>query len=183
MLFKMKIMRIFYLLIIAGIFTACKSPATLTENQTEKMIQSQNKTNCPEGGKCSVVILKNKSLIIKDDITGKVYPEISDGKNLVVHFNFLRQAPEGIADGNYSEDIYFEIPADQNQLQKKDSSLKDINLVFGRHFFSPEAGFVEINKGELNLQRKGNKIQFDLKFQEEEGKQLIERIVETVILD
>lgn len=176
-------MRIFYLLLIAGILTGCKSPASLTENQSENMILSQNKTNCPEGGKCSVTILKNKSLTIKDDVTGKVYPEITDGKNLIVHFNFLRQAPEGIADGNYAEDIYFEIPADQNQLQKKDSSLKDVNLVFGRHFFSPEAGFVEINKGELKLQKKGNEIRFDLKFHEEEGKQLIDHITETIILE
>lgn len=172
-----------YFLMSLLLVLGCKSPSTITETKSNKMDQSQNRTSCPEGGTCTVKAIPNKSLEVKEDGIGKIYPEITDGENIVIHFNFLRKAPEGVADGNYSEEIYFEIPTGQNALQKEGVSLKDVNLVFGRHFFSPEAGFFKVDSGELTVEKNGNQIYFDLKFQAEEGRQLIKRVSEVVIVE
>lgn len=176
-------MKLFYFITSLLLVVGCNTASTVTNNPSKDMVQSQKKTICPEEGSCTVKAIPNKSLNIKEDGIGKIYPEITDGENIIIHFSFLRKAPEGIADGNYSEEIYFEIPSNQNSLQKENLSLKDVNLIFGRHFFSPEAGFFIINKGELSLNRKDNQISFDLKFQAEEGRQLIEHISEVVELE
>lgn len=160
----------------------CHSTTTVTKNDAENRTDLQNRTLCPEGGICEVKAMANKSLEIKEDGIGKIYPEITDGENIVIHFSFLRQAPEGIADGNYSEEIYFEIPDNENSLRKENASLKDVNLIFGRHFFSPEAGFFEVESGELTVDRKENKISFEIKFTTEGG-QLINHVSEVVSIE
>lgn len=173
-------MKFYYLFFTILLFTGCKTQRNSTEIQTQGITQMESKSECPEGGKCTVVVQKNKSLQIKEDGIGALYPEITEGDNIVVQYTFLRQAPEGIADGNYSESVYFEIPQNSKKVTKENASLSDVKLLFGRHFFSPQSGYFRINQGKLIVDNSGNKIDFDLSFEIKEGNQLLTHIKESV---
>lgn len=175
-------MKKIYFLISVLLIIGCKTKSTSVKTESSSMAKTE-KTICPENGECTVKALANKKIEIKEDGIGKIYPEITKGENIVIHFNFLRKAPEGVADGNYSEEVYFEIPKSQMELKKEGTSLKDLKMIFGRHYFSPDAGFFLINKGNVFLKRSGEKIQFELEFEMENGQQILDRISETVIIE
>lgn len=162
--------------------SGCKTQSnSVTSSQSDTMEQIENKTSdCPEEGKCTFVAHRNSNLEIKKDGIGKLYPQIVDGDNIVIQYTYLKEAPEGIADGNYSESIYFQIPKDSKKLTKEGTSLADVNLLFGRHYFSPESGFFLIDSGKLSVENTGDLIHIDLQFKMDNGRQVISHIVETI---
>lgn len=173
-------MKIFYFLIPILIMGGCKTQSTL--NQTSKS-EPMTENKCPNEGKCTIVAHKDSNLVIKVDGIGQMYPEITDGENIVVQYTYLKEAPEGIADGNYSESIYFEIPKGTKRLEKEGAAITDVDLLYGRHFFSPESGFMRVDSGKLSVVQKGNDLQIDLTFEIENVGQVISRIMETVTIE
>lgn len=172
-------MKVFYFLIPILVLTGCKTQSTLNTDQTNTTM----KMDCPNEGKCTIVAHKDSNLEIKVDGIGKMYPEITEGENVVIQYTYLKEAPEGIADGNYSESVYFEIPKDAKDFTKEDAGLLDVDLLYGRHFFSPESGFMQVDSGKLAVTKKDNVITIDLHFEIENMRQVISRIVETVVLE
>lgn len=173
-------MKIFYILIPVMILSGCKTQSTLSQSS---QIETMEKSKCPNEGKCTIVAHKDSNLEIKVDGIGQMYPEITEGENIVIQYTYLKEAPEGIADGNYSESIYFEIPKGVNKLQKEGTGLSDVDLLYGRHFFSPESGFMRVESGKLSVVQKGNDLQIDLKFEIENVGQVISHIKETVTIE
>lgn len=138
-------------------------------------------TECPEGGVCEAQLQQNKQLLIKtEEATGFLYPAIIKGSNLVIQFEYSKKGPENIADANYSETIFFEIPKDVVQLNKKDKELTEVNLLYGKHCFCEGAGYYAISKGELFIEKQANKLSFELKFEVEGTGQILHHITETV---
>jgi len=74
-------------------------------------------------GDVSVVISNHSNLNLKDDTIGAIYPVIATGNNIVVNFKYEEKSPEGTADGDYSETLYFEIPQNTTVLNLKDKEL------------------------------------------------------------
>src|SRR5690554_8100363 len=173
-------MKIFYFLIPVLILGGCKSQSTFNQtSQSETMVENK----CPNEGKCTIVAHKDSDLEIKVDGIGKMYPVITEGENIVIQYTYLKEAPEGIADGNYSESIYFEIPKGTNKLEKKGAAIADVDLLYGRHFFSPESGFMRVENGKLSVVQQGNDLEIDLKFEIDNVNQVISRITETVTIE
>src|SRR5690554_5285606 len=149
-------MKIFYFLIPLFMINACKMPAE-TIVTSEKTTMKQLKTSasgCPEDGTCEVVVHKNKKLEIVDEGNGRMYTEIVEGKNMVVEYTYLKPAPEGIADGNYFETIQFEVPLDTKNLEKENSALADVKMIFGKHGFRNSASY-PVTDGKLSFQKSG----------------------------
>lgn len=166
-------------------FNACKTQTgTVISSENTSMEQVENKvTGCPEEGTCSVVVNKNKHLVIKEDGTGAVYPEMVAGENMVVVYTYSKEGPEGTADGNYSETIHFEIPAGVENLSKEGAMLSEVNLLYGKQCFCRgEAGFYPINTGKLMVEKTNEALVFDLKFTVGKTSQVISHITETVKL-
>lgn len=179
-------MKAFYFLIPIFMVNACKTQTetvtTTTETNTMEQVEN-NDTGCPEEGTCNVVLHKNKSLTIKEDGTGAVYPEIVDGQNLVVVYTYLKEGPEGTADGNYSETIHFEIPTAAENISKENAALSDVKLLYGKHCFCKgEAGYYSISDGKLSVEKNSKSLMFDLKFNVGKTSQVVSRITETVKL-
>lgn len=140
-------------------------------------------SGCPDEGDCTVKIHKNMNLIIKEDGTGAIYPEMVAGKNTVVEYTYLKEGPEGTADGNYSETIHFEIPASVESLSKVNASLGDVKLLYGKHCFCKgEAGYYPISNGELSVSANNKTLAFNLNFKVEKTSQVISNISEKVKL-
>lgn len=176
-------MKIFYFLIPVMLMGGCKTnTATVSQSQQTDM-ELKSGGECPTEGKCTVTVHKNKSLTIQEDGTGALYPVVEEGENLVIEFNYLREAPAGIADGNYSETIHFEIPSNVKSLKKEDGALADVKLLFGRHCFCPDAGYYRVENGKLTVMNQGGKIQFDLQYQMNNVSQIISHITQSVTID
>ncbi|MBT0607507.1 hypothetical protein [Aequorivita echinoideorum] len=175
-------MKAFYLCIPLLMLNACKSPnttSTTTEKNPTKMVSVKNQ-ECPNGGTCTVKVQKNKKLMVQEDGTGALYPQIEAGDNMVVVYTYEKKGPEGTADGDYMETIHFEIPASTTNMNKEGVALKDVKMLFGRQCFCRDAGFYTIDNGKLLLEKNGNTISMDLKFTTDKTTQVISHISETV---
>lgn len=162
---------------------ACKTQTgTVTSSENTTMEQMENKaTGCPEEGTCNVVVHKNKSLSIQKDGTGALYPQLVDGSNTVVEYTYLNKGPEGTVDGDYSETIHFEIPANTKDLNKENTALSEVKLLYGKHCYCKgEAGYYPITNGKLVLEKNTQGIVFDLKFNVEKTSQVVTHISEAV---
>ena len=176
-------MKAIYFLAILFIAGACKTPGEriVISNNTNMEKVNEKDANCPEDGTCKVVVHEKSKLEVSDDGTGALYPQIQPGDNMVIEYTYYREAPEGIADGNYSETIHFEIPANTSTISKSNKELQDVKLLFGKHAFAPDAGYYIIENGKLLLERIGDNLAFDLKFSNaNRSSQLISHITETV---
>ncbi|MDC8001491.1 hypothetical protein POV26_10620 [Aequorivita todarodis] len=176
-------MKAFYFLIPLFMVNACKTQTgTVTSSENTTMEQMENKaTGCPEEGTCNVVVHKNKSLSIQKDGTGALYPQLVDGSNTVVEYTYLNKGPEGTVDGDYSETIHFEIPANTKDLNKENTALSEVKLLYGKHCYCKgEAGYYPITNGKLVLEKNTQGIVFDLKFNVEKTSQVVTHISEAV---
>lgn len=157
-------MRIIVILFSLFSLISCKTKVDqVSPNSNE--IKDDIKTECPDGGVCSVEVFKNKDLNLLEDGTGAFYPEIVDGDNIVVQFTYLVEGPEGSVDGDYSETIHFEINNSEGSLNLKNEELKKINLVFGKHCYCKgEAGYYPVQKGSIQLEKSTETLSFSLNF-------------------
>lgn len=176
-------MRALYFLapiLIAGACNTQKSGVTISDKTPMEQVDIKDNA-CPEEGTCTVVLHDNSKLVVADDGTGALYPQIQPGKSIVVEYTYFKEGPEGVADGNYSETIHFEIPANTSHLSKSNKELQDVKLLFGKHAFAPDAGYYFIEEGNLLVEKTNSNLVFDLQFSNKgKSSQLISHITETV---
>ena len=133
------------LLAISLLFIACHSHKIATNQPVNNSI---NSTNCPKDGVCTFEVLPNKTLNIKTDGIGALYPELLDGQNTVIKFEYKRHQIPNTADGEYSEIIYAEIDSNKTEISLQNESLKSAKLLFGRLCFCRgETGYYYVSKG------------------------------------
>ncbi len=156
--------------------------------KTDDTVKSESvavnkKTSCPENGKCTVEVFRNKSLdIIKDDLGSTYYKFLDSDKTTVVKYKYDRNPPkDGLKDGNYSEEVIFEINNSDTKMALLDTNLQKTKMLFGRFCFCRgQTGYYKINSGNLKLEQKNNEIQYNLDFKITEVPQIINSISETV---
>lgn len=173
-------MRSFIFLISILTISACKTKVD-SINPAENNVKEEIKgleSECPEAGVCTVELFRNKNLIIKEDGTGALYPEIVDGANVVVQYTYSVKGPEGTVDGDYSETIHFEVPPSVEALNLKDADLKNLKLVFGKHCYCKgEAGYYFVEKGNLTVNKSTDALSFSLTFEMDHPEHQINTIV------
>lgn len=173
----MKLLSLFFMLIA---FSACKSKTEITKQSQVKFTH----TICPEEGNCETQIQQDKQLSIKiEEATGFLYPEISEGNNMVIQFEYSKKGPENIRDANYSETIIFEVPKDLVTLNIKDKELADVNLLYGKHCFCEGAGYYSILNGKLSVEKQDKKLNFELVFEIDNTEPMIHHIIETIEIE
>lgn len=174
------IMRTFFLIFILLSFSACKTKTESTTHYSKKPI----KTECPDKGECSILLLENKQLIIKtEEATGFLYPEVTNGNSLVIVFSYGMNSAEDTVDGNYSESIHFEIPRDFSELNKKNKELADVHLLYGKQCFCEDAGYYKVENGKLIIKKQDANIHLDLTFQVDGIDSKVQHIIETIELN
>lgn len=173
-------MKAFYFLIPILMINGCKTQtATTKSSEKTEISQVKDKTDCPDEGTCTMKVHQDKTLEIGQDGIGATFPVINDGKNIVVEYSYFRKGPEGTADGNYLETIYFEIPGDAENIVKSDADLSDVKMLFGKQAYRT-SGYYPVTDGKLIVQKKGNTLNIDLDFKIDETPQVISQIKQTV---
>ncbi|MEN8185682.1 MAG: hypothetical protein ABFR05_00995 [Bacteroidota bacterium] len=152
-------------------------------------IDSQNKNitfqtdKCLDDGKCTINILYNSKLEVKNDNFGNLYPEIKDGNKIVVKHQYRRDEIENIADSNYSEIILFEVDNDKIDLHLLNKNLQNVKMLYGRLCFCRgSTGYYKVEKGDLKVNFHKDKLEIDLYFEVDKIPQKINRITEIVPL-
>lgn len=145
---------------------------------SKKNNPTTSNVNCPEESTCSIEIIKNKGLIVKNDSFGNAYYELedSDAKNVILYV-FEKNKDENIPDSGYKEEVIFEIDAKNAELNLTGTSLQQTKMLFGRFCFCRGAtGYYKVNEGTLALKTEKGQIQFDLTFKINEVPQIISHI-------
>jgi len=152
----------------------------MVKNET-KSIPLTLKRECPQDGTCTVEVLKNKSLGIKTDDLGGIYYEIGAAtETSVVVYQYNRKVEKGLQDGQYREDIVFEINNSDSLISRSDNELQKTKMIFGRHCYCKgQAGYFKVTQGQLTLNKKKNAVSFHLDFTITQVPQIIHSIKAT----
>ncbi len=176
-------MKIIFLFLIA-ILMACKTnknginneninnPAQTSSadnnNGSKRKLNIVTTTNCPVDGKCTVELLENSELIIKEDDIGKTFYALEQSiKSSVVRYKYIKNKNpnSSLSDGHYSEEIIFEFNHNEKELGFIDSNLQTTKMLFGKFCYCKgEAGYYKVEKGNLKIINEKNQLDFKLDF-------------------
>lgn len=171
-------MRYLYILICCFLLSCNARQKLLADERIEHLT-----TDCPENGVCAFEVLHNKSLKLLKDGIGKLYPDISDGDNIILKFEYKRNEIPNTMDSSYRELIYVELDPNNLTLELENSQLKEVKLLFARLCFCRgQTGYYNVNKGKLSITKKGDNYQFNLDFEINEVPQIITSISQSFIL-
>ena len=140
------------------------------------------KSICPVDGSCSFTSWKNKSLLITYYEGNKPSPEIVNGPNIVIQFEYKRHEVPNASDGHYSEHIYIEFAENETDLELEGKNLQNVKLLFGRFCYCKgQNGFYKITNGKLSIKKLkvDNLYELKLQFTTNEVPQIITEIKET----
>jgi hypothetical protein len=120
---------------------------------------------CPEGYNCEAEIIKETSILLLEDTIGKNYVKLEDSdKYHTIKYTYGYQSPPQLADANYSEVVFFQIPVDTDKLQLSGKEVITANFIIAKHCFCPDAGYEIINDGTINVTVKDNRYYVSLDF-------------------
>lgn len=139
-------------------------------------------SECPENGKCTIELLKNKAINFKSDEFGTGYYTLEESATTsVIQYQYNRTVPEGLQDGNHKEEVLFEITYDDNEVSLTDSELQNTKMIFGRICFCRgQTGYYQITNGTLHLKKDAATISVDLDFKITQVPQLYSKIKATI---
>jgi len=162
----------------------CKSnkSAIVVNKLTTK--QTINLENCTIDAQCTIEIVQNSGLLIKQDDQQNSYIEFGEGAKTIVKYEFKRNEPPNTADAHYSELIYFEIDNNNEQLFLTNDALQSVKMVYGRFCYCKDgtSGYFKVTEGKLKLSKTDNQLSIDLNFKVGKIPQLLTEIKETVTL-
>ena len=162
----MKLFKGSFLIISFMSFFSCKTGQAL-EGKSNIAPQAESKvstTPCSTVGSCKWSYYENKALVVKKDDIGKVYYNmVEDKTKSVVHFIFKKENASGLADGNYSEEMVFEMANDCKELVLADEMLHKIKLLLGKHSFKrEEVGIHWVEQGLLKIKNEKDKLTVEM---------------------
>ena len=150
---------LFLSFIFLTILSCCNSKKTVS--QSNKNGHSQILTQCPEDFECTLEVLSNKTMIIKNDGIGGTYFELEDFNGTTVyHYTYTKKTNKQYQDAGYREEIIFELASDITDLKLANEELQKTKMIFGVWCYCKgKAGNYKITKG--NFSKKGNNISID----------------------
>jgi len=164
---KQVIMKTILLIVVLFSVFSCKTIEDTTNvNSQSKEMTVKTLQKCPDYGDCKIEIYKNKSLLIKKDGIGKMYYELVDATTTsVVYFEYSRRMPEDLQDASYREEVVFEIDNKKDTANLTNTELKQVKMLFGKHCFCrSEAGYYNVNNGNLQYNYTNENLEFSLDF-------------------
>mgnify|MGYP000580065439 CR=1 FL=1 len=147
-------MKLIISLLIVTTFFSCNSLKNLEASP-----------ECPEGYECKTEVMKNKSISIVEDSIGEKYLKFEDNNEYhTIKYSYSYKGRPEISDDSYSEEIFFQIPVEREELQVEDNSLKDIKLTVAKHCFCPDAGYEVLSQGKFEMLKDNNQYYISLEF-------------------
>lgn len=167
--------------VILSLFLLFSCSSVKPEADEKKIELPPPHINCPEKGDCTFEVLRDSELLLKYDEQGKLYPEITEGSQIVIKYHYARDEKKDVVDDSYSEFIYLEIDPNEQQMILKDKELQKVKMIFGRICFCKGSnGYFKVTNGSLFLFNKNRNLQLRTTFKVNKVPQLVENIDENL---
>jgi hypothetical protein len=114
-------------------------------------------TACPNDGKCSLKVEQNKAILLTNENTINFYPDIQEGQNIVLTFEYKRNEIPNTADGYYSEQLILELDPNNLEMTLSGKELQNVKLLFARFCYCKgQTGYYKINNGTIKVEKLNN---------------------------
>jgi len=176
-------MRNVYLCFLFLLIIGCKSGKinTLLEKLDEK--NTAVLSNCFDNAVCTIEIIPNSNLMIKEDAFKNTYIEMEDGVNTIIKYQFKKNELPNTADGQYSEFLYLEIDNYNKRLHLKNEELQQVKMIYGKLCYCKgSSGFFKVKNGTLELILSKNKLSLVTNFNVENIQQMVSQLNENILL-
>jgi hypothetical protein len=129
------------------------------QNLQQALKQNNPERTCPENGSCTVEILQNTTLVVKDDVAGKFYYKTETSPDFtVIRYKYTKDTNPALADAGYTEEVVFEVDNNSKILSYSGSTIQKTKMLFGvMCFCKGKAGFYKVESGSISY--KDNKLQ------------------------
>ena len=162
------------------LFIHCGNTKNNNENKTTENLKNVvlKNSSCPEDGICTIEIIKNKSLLLKNDEIDALYYQMTDNDDTsIIKFEYQKNTEKELQDANYREELIFEIKNTDTYLKLENDNLKTIKMLFGKHCFCRgQAGYYNVKEGKFNLTKENGGYTISLNFITNEVPQVIKKI-------
>lgn len=111
---------------------------------------------CPPNGDCHFDIFESSELALTEN-QGFISLRTDPGGKLVFCYQFQKEDQPNLADDEYKEELFWEIPEDIDSFEFVDEELSNAKTTFGRLCFCADGGYHRVNKGVLKGTKIGNK--------------------------
>jgi len=140
----MKLKFLFNIIICLVAFNSCKSNKALITKTFQKNLATTTKTYY------KLTISPNSKLFVSKDNFNIVNVIQQKGKNLILKFEYKTMPSKNLADANYREVLFLEIPNHKQELHL--TQFKNIKVWFARFCYCKDyIGYFNITNGDLNL--------------------------------
>lgn len=154
---------------------SCGSKSQVLKNENDL-----KKTDCPIDGACSLKVEQNKTLNIINDRSPTLYPEIVNGENIILTFEYKRHEIPDTADGHYIEQLLLELDPNNLEAILSGNTLQNVKLLFARFCYCKgQTGYYKITNGTLKIEKLNkNRYYISLDFSQDSVPQIIDSIGE-----
>jgi hypothetical protein len=131
--------------------------------KSQTTFNAKLESECPQDGTCTIEILENKSIDVKQDEFGSIYYTIEENLNKkVIKYIYKRTVKEDLQDAGYREEIVFEIDVNLKNKTFLNDEIQETKMLFGRFCFCRgQTGNYKVNNGRLVIN--DNSISLDFK--------------------
>lgn len=140
-------MKNFAVLSLALLLASCAG-----QNLQQALDKNNTSQTCPETGSCTVEIMRNTALIIKDDIEGKFYYKTENNTDFtVIRYKYVKDTNPALADAGYTEEVVFEVDNNTKTLSYTGKDMQNTKILFGvMCFCKGKAGFYKVESGSID---------------------------------
>jgi len=166
---------LFILIIYFVVFNSCKSSKKLITNTFQKSLNTASKTLY------KLTISPDSKLFISKDNFNIASVTQKKGRNLVLKFAYKTQPPKNLADANYREVLFIEIPNSKQNLHL--TQFKNIKVWFARFCYCKDyVGYFKITTGNLDLLLNKKYLKMKIQFSLNNIPQVVNFIDQKIIL-
>lgn len=142
--------KIVFLFFVIGLLFSCKCKKTAVENDNKNNMTTI--ADCFPNAKCTQEILKDSTLVIENDVTGKPFYKIVAKKGTTVYRYIMNENQDKkYMDEGYREEIIFELPSDFKSETISGKRILQTKALFGVFCYCKgKAGYYSIQEGTLS---------------------------------
>jgi len=160
---------------------ACSSQEHIL--QLTKKIHKTSLTQL-KGGHSTITVIPHKKAVLKKDPFNIGYVILEEGEGSLFKFEYIKQTPKNLADANYSEIVYINLPENFSEINSNNVALGKTQILFGRFCYCKgQTGFYKVENGDLLAKMTAkNQLKLALKFSLKQVPHLISSIQENIHL-
>ena len=157
--------------------SACKSQKAIAEKTLIADGKKLLKIDSLKNTSTKIYLIKNKKLEALNTNGSLSYKIVDNPETSILQFTYEKDMDKVAYDGGYKEELIFEIPNKEGELNYADAELQSTKMLFGRYCFCRgKAGLYVVKQGKLHVISSKKETHFTLQFKIDEVPQVTTEI-------